>query len=254
MAKYLFSDRRKQITAYLQENGEADVPTLVSLTRSSMATIRRDLLELEKRGVLLRTYGGAKATSEESLVARTFGQRDQLHHQEKHAIAAAAAKLVQPGMTIVIDSGTTCRRLASMLSERGPLQIMTSALAVVETLGEVPNIKIIVCGGIFRLANLDFVGSTVDFSQFHADYAFLGCDSLLPGKGFFAVSQESAAISASMVACADHCIVMADHSKFQGKAGFRFMKAAQADAVYTDRGIPTEMVAALQKECRVVRC
>ena len=254
MAEYCFASRRRQITTFLQQENEAEVPALVKLTGASEATIRRDLLELERQGVLVRTYGGAKLASEKSLVARTFGQRDQLHHQEKQAIAAEAVKLIQPGMTIVLDSGTTCRRLAAMLIDRGPLQILTTALAVVDTLGEVPDIKIILCGGIFRLENLDFVGNMVDFSAFHADYAFLGCDAMVPGRGFFAVSPESAAISSSMVASADHRIILADHTKFRQKAGYRFLTFADTDAIYTDSGMTQDQIDALKQDCRVVCC
>ena len=254
MAEYSFSARRKQIAGFLSQNGEADVETLAKITGASDATIRRDLLELEKAGIILRTYGGAKIASEESLVARTFGQRDQLQGAAKQAIAAAAAKLVKPGMTVVIDSGTTCRKLASLLADRAPLQVLTSALAVVEALGEVKDIQIIVCGGIFRLANLDFVGSMTDFSNFHADYAFLGCDSILPGRGFFADSLESAKISANMVECANQRIVLADHTKFRQKADYRFLTFAETGTLYTDKGLPAEDFEQLCKDCRVVCC
>ena len=127
-------------------------------------------------------------------------------------------------------------------------------MAVVDTLGEVPDIKIILCGGIFRLENLDFVGNMVDFSAFHADYAFLGCDAMVPGRGFFAVSPESAAISSSMVASADHRIILADHTKFRQKAGYRFLTFADTDAIYTDSGMTQDQIDALKQDCRVVCC
>lgn len=249
-----FDLRRKKIVDHLRLAGEADVAELVALTNSSEATIRRDLLELEAAGQLMRTFGGARSLSEPSLVDRAFDRRSQLMSREKEQIALAAAKLVKPGMTLMIDSGTTCRAFASRLVELAPLQIITSALAVVEALGEVPGIEIFAGGGKFRFSNLDFVDPLVDFSQFHADLLILGCDSIIPGKGFFSFDMQSAAISRQMAGCADQVVVLADHSKIGAQACHRILDATEVDILYTTP-VPEKIAARLRQErYRTVFC
>ncbi|MDD5728379.1 MAG: DeoR/GlpR family DNA-binding transcription regulator [Victivallales bacterium] len=230
--------RQAKILNYLQDTPEASVPELVKLTGASEATIRRDLLGMEKDGLLVRTFGGARSAVQQSLVLRTFEQRSMLQHDQKLAIAACAAKLVKPGMTIVIDSGTTCWHFAAQLKlkEKAPLRIITSALAVIETLGGLKGIEIHLAGGRFRVGNLDFCGplSNTMFANFHADAAFLGCDSLLPKTGAFSQDIDSAAISHAMVNCAAKRILICDHTKVGKSCCHRILSPREIDCVITD--------------------
>jgi len=247
MAVYCFESRRKKILMHLRAAGEVEVADLVALTRASEATIRRDLLELENEGLLMRTFGGARAVSESSLVARTFDQRRSQMSAAKTEIAAEAAKLVESGMSVMIDSGTTCRAFAEQLVGKGPLQVITSALAVIEALGEISGIELIVCGGKFRLSNLDFIDPLVDFSQFHPDLLVLGCDSVIPGRGVFSFDIQSAAISRQMARCADRVIVLGDHTKIGKGACHRLLAPEELFRFYTTRP-PEKVLARLREE------
>lgn len=235
-----FEIRRQKILDYLHTHSEVKVPQLVALTGAAVATIHRDLLLMENRNELVRTHGGVRAVDKPSLVERTFEQRSKQHSQEKLAIASAAAQLVKPGMTIVIDSGTTCWNLATLLKGKGPLRIITSALAVIESLGSVKDIEIHVVSGRFRVDNLDFYGAlSVDtFRQFHADLAFLGCDGLLPQKGAFSHDAESAAISHAMAECAAHSVLLCDSSKIGKGSSFQVISPKQISTIITDKPNP----------------
>lgn len=246
--------RQTKILNYLQDVPEVSVVELVRLTGASEATIRRDLLEMEKNGLLVRTFGGARCAVQQSLVLRTFEHRSMLQHDQKLAIAAAAADLVKPGMTIVIDSGTTCWHFSAQLKlkEIAPLRIITSALAVIETLGGTEGIEIHLVGGQFRVSNLDFCGplSASIFGNFHADAAILGCDSFLPRTGAFSQDMDSAAVSQAMVQCADKRILLCDHSKFTKNGCYRILALQEIHYVVTDqpdhafKGAPYEAIVA----------
>lgn len=246
--------RRKKIIDHLRTVGEADVVELVNLTGSSEATVRRDLLELETSGLLIRTFGGARNLSEPSIIDRAFDRRSQLMSEEKELIAATAAKMVKPGMTVMIDSGTTCRAFAAHLTELAPLQIITSALAVVEVLGGIPGIEIFASGGKFRFSNLDFVDPLVEFSQFHADLLVLGCDSVIPGRGFFSLDMQSAALSRQMAGCADQVAMLGDHSKIGACACCRILDRSEVNVFFTTQ-VPDKVAANLRQEpYRTVFC
>lgn len=235
-----FDIRQKKILDCLQDENELKVSELVELTGASVATVRRDLLEMEKKNLIVRTFGGVRAMDKKSLVARTFEQRSALQNPEKQRIAAAAAELVRPGMTIAIDSGTTCMNFAATLKEKAPLRVITSALAVIETLGGVSGIEINLVGGRFRLENLDFYGavSINTFKQFHADIAFMGCDALLPADGAFSHDQESAAISQAMSSRAGKLVLLCDSRKIGNSGAFLAFPPEKIDLIVTDRDDP----------------
>ena len=235
-----FDNRQKIILDCLQKYSEVKVSTLVELTGAAIATIRRDLLEMEKRNQLVRTFGGARAIDVPSLVERTFEERLRHSNEEKMRIAAKAAELVEPGMTIVIDSGTTCWTLVKHLKSKAPLRIFTSALAVIEDLGSVEGIEINLVGGRFRIENLDFFGpsSIKSFGQFHADVAFLSCDGLLPDKGAYSHDNETAAMSQAMLECASKHILLCDSTKIGRAATFLIMHPREIDVLVTDKPNP----------------
>ena len=127
-----FENRQKVILECIQKYPEVKVSQLVELTGAAIATVRRDLLEMEKQKLLVRTFGGARATDPQSLVEKTFEQRLRHANEEKKLIAAKAVELVEPGMTIVIDSGTTCWTLVKHLKDKVPLRIVTAKVALHE--------------------------------------------------------------------------------------------------------------------------
>jgi len=235
--------RRQKILHYLQDTPEASVSELVKLCAVSPATVRRDLLEMKSEGLLVRTFGGARCATQQSLLLRTFEQRSMLQHKQKMAIAAAAAELIEPGMTIAIDSGTTCWHFSAQLKqqEKWPLRIVTSALAVIETLGSVEGMEIHLIGGRFRVSNLDFCGpmSASGFSNFHVDAAILGCDAFTPQNGAFSLDLDSVAISQAMIQCSDKRILLCDDSKIGKKSGYRLLALPELDCLVTNRAIKT---------------
>ena len=229
--------RQQSIIDYIGSVSEATIHELVRLTSSSIATIRRDLLELHEQCKLIRTPGGARnVVHQQSLVLRTFDQRRSHNAEAKLAIASRARELVQPGMTIAIDSGTTCWQLATQLADIKPLRILTSAVAVIEALGDREDIELVVIGGIFRKSNLDFTGpQTINaFRQYSVDLSFLGCDGYLPGKGIYTDDLNTHAISQAIAYCGEKRIVLFDSDKVGQRQCCRILAEDEIDCIITD--------------------
>lgn len=243
-------ERRRRLIAILDERGEQDVPTLVRELKVSEATLRRDLLSMEQSGQLVRTFGGARLLEPTSLVTRTFGEKRTRMRPEKECIARAAAELVEPDMIVALDSGTTVWRVAAALKEKSPLTILTSALAPLEELGAIPDITIHLVGGKFRLDNLDFTGTaTVDgYRNLHADIAFFGVDSFLPGKGAFSLDESSAAVASAVARCADRRVAVLDHTKLNAKGCCLILASGEIDCLVTDSGIGHQTRSKLKSE------
>jgi DeoR/GlpR family transcriptional regulator of sugar metabolism len=236
----VMKERQKKIISLLNNNRELGIAAFIKELSASEATIRRDLSYLEEEGIIIRTIGGARLKDTPSLVVRTFEERAEKNRKEKELIAAAAAKLVEPGSVVAIDSGTTAWRVAALLKGIKPLTVITTALAVIEEIGSCEDYTIFCIGGQFRRENLDFIGGNVieELNKVHVDIAFLGADSLIiPGKGLFANDYFTSLVSKALSSCCDRCVVVMDHSKINAQGAFLALPSQNIDVVVTDSGL-----------------
>lgn len=231
--------RHRQMLQLLDEHGELDVATLADHLQASEATIRRDLNSLQDKELLTRTFGGAILRERQSLVMQTFDEKRERNRQAKERIAARAATLVEPGMSLILDTGTSTWRLAALLKAKAPLTIFTTALAVVEELGTVPGITLHVMGGLFRRENLDFVGphTQTALRGIYADMAFISCDGFIADRGAFCHDEVSAALGNAMAESARQRVLIADHSKFDTPGNYLALPCAQINYIITDSGL-----------------
>jgi DeoR/GlpR family transcriptional regulator of sugar metabolism len=231
--------RRRKLVSLLEEYGDIRVHTLAKKLGVSGTTIRRDLQALAEDKALVRIHGGARLLEPQSLVARTFEEKRNRMRQEKARIGRAAAKIVESGMVVALDNGTTAWQIAAALKDKTPLTILTSSLAAIEELGAIEGISIYLSGGRFRPDNLDFVGTgTIEtFGKFHADISFTSSDAFLMGRGTFGVDETSASMSSAVGLCADRKVVTIDHSKFGGKGCYPVLSISDIDCLVTDSGL-----------------
>ena len=128
--------RRNQILTLVKNEGAAHVTELARKFGVSTVTIRNDLSTLEKAGALLRDRGGAIAAPASRQINSLPGlnERATLNPDAKQRIGKAAAQLVQPGDTIILDAGTTVVEMAPHLAGITPLTVVTNALNVALTI------------------------------------------------------------------------------------------------------------------------
>jgi DeoR family transcriptional regulator of aga operon len=125
-------DRANQILHLLLQKGTSSVDDLTAIVNSSPASVRRDLIKLEKRGLVHRTHGGVelagKLTYEPFRFDAAFPLREERFAEEKRRIALAAAGMVIEGDTIALSPGTTTTQVARTLRHREGIRIVTSAV------------------------------------------------------------------------------------------------------------------------------
>ena len=166
------AQRRQEILKLMQQTGLVSVDDLAAHFAVSPSTIRRDLNELHRLGVVQRTYGGALTPDSPSSEA-PFNVRVTSRHEEKDRIGKAAAELVQPGETIFIDGGTTTEymltHLPAVLAERANgsprdetretrTTVVTYGLNIVQRLIDQEHITVVLIGGILHVPTLTFGG------------------------------------------------------------------------------------------------
>lgn len=213
--------RRKEIVERATTVGLTSVEELASLFGVTASTIRRDLARLTTEGLLARTYGGAMALTahpEPSLRQRA-GEAFDL----KAGIARAAARLVQPGESVLLDAGSTVALLAHELREKKRLQVATTSLSVIAELGDRKGIELECLGGRLRTLSQGFVGPLTEAALEHMtfDRAFLGADGVSARDGVCEAELTQTRLKELMARRAEHVYVLAHGAKV-GHRPFHF--------------------------------
>jgi DeoR/GlpR family transcriptional regulator of sugar metabolism len=161
--------RHEEIVRLLGENGRVRVSEISSRMSVSEVTVRRDLEALERRGVLIRVHGGAMPAPLSSHEP-PFAIRSMRNIEVKARIGRAAAELITPGQTVVIDSGTTTIDVGRALKGRHDLRVMALSLHVAAELVDEPGIEVLLPGGSVRAGEHALSGTlttaTLDGLQF----------------------------------------------------------------------------------------
>ncbi|NCB03779.1 MAG: DeoR/GlpR transcriptional regulator [Spirochaetia bacterium] len=169
--------------------------------------------DLHKKGLLIRTHGGAMLPENKALV-RVLSNTLKEHEKEKYAICEKALSFISPEMNIIIDSGSTTVHLAKMVHSI-PLSVITNSMLVVNELLDSEHVELFVSGGLLRKASLSLMGdpSSYFFSQIHADILFLGSSGFSIEKGVSCTNIIEAQTKKQMISHASKVVLLADSSK-----------------------------------------
>lgn len=205
----------------------------------SIVTIRQDIGTLAELGLVRKTYGGAIVHSEAGLDS-AFAARAKLFRDEKARIGAAAARLIGPGETVIIDAGTTAIEVARRLPENAELTIVTCGLNVAMEAAARPGVSVVVCGGALNTRTLSAVGHHAEqmLAEVNADRAFLGTYGVDLMKGLTDRTFQTAQVKRALIAAAREVVLVCDSSKFGEVAPVAVAGLEVVGRVVTDRGIP----------------
>ena len=248
-SRLLTEERKRKIVELLANDGRVKVNDLARRFGVSTVTIRGDLDILSQNGSLVRSHGGA-VQRQEHVPDYPIEYKESLHHAEKVRIGQAAAQLVQPGQTILLDSGTTTVELARHIkqSKIKSLTVITHALNVAMELADEANITLVMIGGILRQVSRSFVGPQAErmLRDFHVDHCFLAVDGLDIEAGASTPDILEAQLNAIMLHSAREVTVVADASKIGRRSLSVIGPLSQIHRVVTDASVNERMVAVLQ--------
>lgn len=205
-------ERRKTILSVLTESGRVEVASLATRFEVSEDTIRRDLRELAAAGFLQKTHGGAVSLDVPNLA---WDARAHLQPAAKTRIGAAAAALVEPGQTVILDAGHTVLELAKQLGAR-PLRVITNSLEIANVMANQPQTNLILTGGDWIPGDRYFSGEQAvrALAAYRADWTFLGACAIHPQGGVTVRNADDAVVKRAMLASGLRSVLVADHSKF----------------------------------------
>lgn len=219
----MFQEERMQlIIEHLRKHNRISAEDIVSLFDVSRDTARRDLIKLEEQDAIIRTRGGA-ILPVPPVEHRSY--KDRLLHisDEKRAIGKLAAAIVRQGEQIILDSSTTVQTCA------------TNSIYSAELLSNHTAVEIRLLGGKVDKEQRYVYGTSVieTLSHYYVDKAFIGIGGITMDG--FSASEEEGKIKHKMMQAAKQVIVLADHSKFDKRYGYRFADWSLVDMLITDQ-------------------
>lgn len=233
-------ERQEQIHALILRQGELKAEEISAQLGASLATVRRDLAALERRGLVERTWGGARVRNAVNYLDdyRRMADDEEL---AKRAVAAEASTLAEPGMVIGLSGGTTCTELARWLRGK-PITVVTNAINVATELYNHSHTKVIVTGGALNTYSYELVGEMVGYTlrEYHLDLCFLGCSGLTPDFGFSMRDHSESAVARAFLAASQRAVVVADHTKIGRATLTRFAPLSAIDRLITDEGLSAD--------------
>ena len=235
----LFSDeRQEEILALIREEKRVSVTSLADRFAVVGETIRRDLAELENRGLIRRVHGGAipleRVTFEPPIEAR-----HDLMRPEKERIALAALAELPGEGSAFIEAGSTTSFLAKVLPADCSLTIVTNGGYIASSLARQPNLTVLSVGGRVRSRSLACVDDWAldTLSKLRVTVAFLGTNGLTVENGLTTPDPAEAAVKRAMLSIAEYTVLLADHSKVGVVSLLRYGELDQIDTLITDSGL-----------------
>jgi len=248
-------DRQHRILELMQTHRSMTLEALASEVGVSASTVRRDLEQIESAGQVQRTHGGAVYVADRQSAARpyAFGQRLGYALDAKRRIAQAAALLVQPGQTILIDGGTTTFYFAQELKNLA-VQIVTNSLPIAEHFQNDERVELILTGGLAYPRYGVLLGPMTDaaLQSIHTQTLFLSVAGLSAGQLY---NQNLLLVQAEqrMIQQSQQVVLLLDSGKFGQQALARLCGLEEVDVIVTDTAPADDDAAAIERAgCRLL--
>ena len=241
-------ERRKEIVRQAESEGRVDVEKLAKKFRVSEVTIRNDLNALSGRGLVVRSRGGAVASTRltrELSVQEKYNENLAIKRKLGEATVEHIGKDVR---SVLIDSGTTTEEVARSLAGFTGLTVMTNGLNVATALADADGLEIKVTGGTLRPKSMSFYGRQAEDSLrfMHFDRLILGVDGFDMSVGIATHFEQEASLNRVMCEVSSKIIVVTDSSKFGKRGSHIICSHTDIDTLITDSDAPAETVEALR--------
>lgn len=238
--------RRERIVRELMASSTLRVSELAAELGVSTETIRRDLLELDEKGLINRTYGGAvRPLGTEPSVS----ERHLLMVAEREALAAATVRFLKPNEVVAIGAGATTTHVARrMAAECRDITVITHSFSVATVLAANPTIAVLMCPGRYNGREGMMTGAeTIDFLQsYNANWAILGASGIT-AEGMSEAEAGAASVYKAMMQRAVETLVVADHTKFSQQALAIWGRWHDINRLVTDEPPPAPIARSMER-------
>ncbi len=222
-------ERQQQILQLLGDTPELALDEMAGVLHISMATLRRDLQQLQEKKLIERFHGGARLTMPQSPEGGVSRERSK--------IARAAAAMVEDGDTIFINTSSNALEMLRYITCENVTVITNNGQAI--SMDTAPGVSVILTGGELRLPKYAMVGDFAinNLQNIYAKKAFLGCSGLSAKTGV--TTENASEVNINQMMCShamNGTYILADHSKIGKNSSFISIDAMQVAHLITDSG------------------
>ncbi|WP_019544707.1 DeoR/GlpR family DNA-binding transcription regulator [Streptomyces sulphureus] len=230
--------RRELLLKHLRRDGVLSVQQITQIFGVSHMTVRRDIAELESRGLVFTVPGGVRIASRLHSEP-SFQDKSVVEQPQKHAMAQAAAELVHDGMTVYLDAGTTLLAMVPRLAEHAELTVVTNDFGAVEQLFPASHLTVIHVGGQVEPDNHSSVGrlAAATIRQLAFDVAFVSTSSWDLVRGVTTPSAPKVEVKQAAMAAAQQSVLVAGSSKYGTFGMYKVAGLDAFDTVVTDASL-----------------
>ena len=232
-------ERMQEVLRLLETRDSVHVAELAKAFSVSEVTVRSDLAQMARQGLVARVRGGVRPL-QRGQSELGFDFRLRLEVERKRAIAQAAAAMVDEGEAVALDSSTTAYYLALELRAKQELVVVTNGLLIAAALADAAGITVLVTGGMLRLHAMSLVGGLgADVLRAtRISKGFLGARGLSLERGLMDLNPDEVQIKSEMAAACERVIGILDGTKWHRTALLPFVATDQLDAIVTDTSAP----------------
>lgn len=233
------SERMQHVLHLLETRDYVQVAELSQAFAVSEVTVRSDLTELARQGLVARIRGGVRAL-EHGQSEVGFDLRLRLEVERKRAIARAAAAMVGEGEAVALDASTTAYYLALELRSKRELVVVTNGLLVATALADAPGMTVLVTGGMLRLSAMSLVGDLgADVLRTtRINKGFLGARGLSLSRGLMDLNPDEVRIKQEMADACEQVYGIFDGTKWHRSALLAFIPVEELAGIITDSSAP----------------
>lgn len=231
------ASRKRDILKLFDRSEALSVKDLAAQLGCSESSVRRDLIDLDKQGLLTKVHGGAVRIADDvSVEDKELAERMALFPDDKRAVAAVAAQLIEEGDVVYLDAGTTVSFVIDALTVRHAT-FVTNSHPHAERLAA-RGYTVYVIGGEFKAKTGAYVGAlaTKILEQYHFSIGLFGTNGISTSVGFSTPDEREAAVKHAALSRCDRAYILSDHSKFNRSAFVSF--ASLSDAVVVTDSAP----------------
>jgi|SRR5690554_742808 len=231
-------ERRQSILTALDKHKTVSVQYLSQELQVSEVTIRKDLSELEEKGLLKRTHGGAIRV--DLLFEPAYDEKITANLAQKEQIAQEAVEEIKHGEIILLDAGTTTMAIAKALPIDMDITVATNALNIAQELVS-KGLRTILIGGEIR-KTMAAVGpvSVSTLRKYYFNRLFLGTNGFSLEEGLTTPSPDEAEVKAVMVQQSQYKYLVSDSSKYNRISFAKFGDLQDVNTIITDSEITAE--------------
>ncbi|WP_345438608.1 DeoR/GlpR family DNA-binding transcription regulator [Microbacterium gilvum] len=247
----LTAERKEHLLSAIASDGKVLAKEAARDLGVSEDTIRRDLRELAAAGLCRRVYGGALPVP---AAQATYEERGSLNTAGKSRVAEAAAGLVRPGMTFVLDGGTTALRVARSLPDDLAATVVTHSPTVAVELLPKTGIEVVLIGGrLFRHSAVASGAAAVEAaSQINADLFLMGVTGVSADFGLTTGDSDEAVVKRTFARRSAETFVLASSEKIGAASPFQVLPLSGVTGVVTDAE-ESSALDAISQRVRVIR-